>query len=212
MKPALIASLFVLLIIPLAGLAATPQYEEGTHYIELTIPVENRDENKIEVTEFFSYGCIHCYNFEPILSAWQETLAPDVDFIRIPATFNDAWLVLAQTYYTAEAMDVTKKIHTPLFEAIHSERRRLDNPTEMAMFFAEFGIDPIAFAKVYKSFGVRAKVQQASSSIRAVRLSAVPTLVVNGKYRVESQPSGGFPEMLKIVNFLVKKERSAKAT
>jgi thiol:disulfide interchange protein DsbA len=209
MKPGLVVSLFVTLLMPLAGLAESPQYEEGTHYIELTIPIRSRDPARIEVTEYFSYGCPHCYEFDPTIQSWARNLAPDVAFNRTPAMWNKDYEVYARTYYTAEAMGVTEKIHTALFSAIHSDRRKLNDPQAMAMFFSEFGIDPISFAKVYQSFGVRASVQQAEARGRAYRSSGVPAFIVNGKYRVESQNAGSYLEMLKIVKFLVQKERSA---
>lgn len=215
MKPGLLVSLFAILVMPLVGSAASAQaapeqYEEGTHYVELTIPIKSRDPGKIEVTEYFSYGCPHCYEFDPMVQAWSRNLAPDIDFNRTPAMWNKDYEVYARTYYTAEAMGLTEKIHTALFSAIHADRRRLNDPQAMAMFFSEFDIDPIDFAKVYQSFGVRASVQQAEARGRAYRSSGVPSFIVNGKYRVETKNAGSLAEMLKIVSFLLQKERSAK--
>lgn len=209
MKPGLVVSLLVMLVMPLVGMAQSPQYEEGTHYIELPIPITNRDPSKVEVTEYFSYGCPHCFEFDSTIQSWARNLASDVRFNRTPAVWNKDYEVYALTYYTAEAMGVTEKIHTALFSAIHTDGRRLTDPETMAMFFSEFGIDPISFAKVYQSFGVRASVQQAAARGRAYRSGGVPAFIVNGKYRVESQNAGSYLEMLKIVNFLVQKERSA---
>jgi|TARA_B100000315_G_scaffold244365_1_gene268828 thiol:disulfide interchange protein DsbA len=211
MKPGLVVSLFIMFVTPLVSLGeSSPQYEEGTHYIELTIAIRSRNPNKIEVTEYFSYGCPHCYQLDPIVESWKRNLASDVDFNRTPAMWNKDYQVYAQTYYAAEAMGVIDKIHTALFKAIHDERRRLTDPQAMAMFFGEFDIDPINFAKVYQSFGVRASVQQAEARGRAYRASGVPAFIVNGKYRVDSTQYIDHVEMLKIVSFLVAKERSAK--
>ena len=215
MKPGLVVSLLVMLVVPLVGLGestAPPQYEEGTHYVELTIPIRSRDPSKIEVTEYFSYGCPHCYDFDPTIESWTRNLASDIDFNRTPAIWNKDYEVYARTYYTAEAMGVTEKIHTALFKAIHAERRTLNDPQAMAMFFSEFDIDPIKFAKVYQSFGVRASVQQAEARGRAYRSSGVPAFIVNGRYRVEGSKFITQLEMLKIVNFLVQKERGAKTS
>ena len=185
------------------------EYEEGTHYVELQIPLKTAAKGKIEVTEYFSYGCPHCYQFDPMITAWEENLPGDVKFNRIPAIWNKDYQVYAQTYYAAEALDVAKKLHTPLFRAIHAQRKRLNEPTLMAVFFSEFGIDPVEFAKVYNSFGVRASVQQAEAKGRAYRSGGVPAIIVNGKYRIESKMAGSNSNMLRVADFLIQKEREA---
>jgi thiol:disulfide interchange protein DsbA len=201
-----------LVLSPLAVMAESFKYEEGTHYVELTIPVKVRDSSKIEVTEYFSYGCPHCYQFEPLLTNWQKSLPSDVVFNRTPAIWNQDYQVYAQTYYAAEAMKMTDKMHLPLFDAVQNQRRRLNDPKEMAVFFSEFGVDPMDFAKVYQSFGIRASLQQAEARGRAYRSSGVPAIIVNGKYRVEGSMAGGNAEMLKVVNFLINKERAARSS
>jgi len=201
-----------LVLSPLAVMAESFKYEEGTHYVELTIPVKVRDSSKIEVTEYFSYGCPHCYQFEPLLTNWQKSVPSDVVFNRTPAIWNQDYQVYAQTYYAAEAMKITDKMHLPLFDAIQNQRRRLNDPKEMAIFFSEFGVDPMDFAKVYQSFGIRASLQQAEARGRAYRSSGVPAIIVNGKYRVEGSMAGGNADMLKVVNFLINKERAARSS
>jgi thiol:disulfide interchange protein DsbA len=200
-----------LVILPVVALAESFKYEEGTHYVELRIPIKVRDPAKIEVAEYFSYGCPHCYQFEPLIQSWKAQLSSDVSFERTPAIWNRDYQIYAQTYYTAEALKVTEKVHGPLFDAIQNQRKRLNDPKEMAMFFSQFGVDPVDFAKVYKSFGVRAKLQQAEAKGRAYRSSGVPAVIVNGKYRVEGSMAGSNAEMLKVVNFLINKERQAKS-
>ncbi len=191
--------------------AESIQYEEGTHYVELQIPIKTRNSDKIEVAEYFSYGCPHCYQFEPMITAWHEGLPADVEFIRTPAIWNKDYQVYAQTYYATEALGVTEKLHTPFFEAIHGQRKRLNDPKLIAIFFSEFGVDPVDFAKVYSSFGVRASVQQAEARGRAYRSTGVPALIVNGKYRIEGKLAGSNSNMLRVADFLIEKERAARA-
>ncbi|XOV86244.1 MAG: thiol:disulfide interchange protein DsbA/DsbL [Pseudomonadota bacterium] len=195
-----------------SGNAAAEAFEEGTHYVELQIPVKTRTPNKIEVAEYFSYGCPHCFEFEPMINQWKSSLPEDVVFKRTPAVWNRDYQVYAQTYYTSEALNVLDTMHTPVFRAIHMERRRLNDPELMAKFFGEYGVDPVDFAKTYASFGVRASVQQAEALGRAYRARGVPTLVVNGKYRVESAMAGSNANMLRVVDFLIGKERAALAS
>lgn len=189
--------------------AAPLQYEEGTHYEKLQIPVNTRAPNKVVVAEYFSYGCPHCYQFDPMISEWKQQLPDYVEFRRTPAVWNKSYQLYAQTYYTAEALNVLEKIHTPLFQAIHAENRRLTDPKQMAAFFSGYGVDPVDFAKVYGSFGVRASVQQAEARGRAYRASGVPAIVVNGKYLIEGKMAGSNAEMLKIAEYLIDKERKA---
>jgi protein dithiol oxidoreductase (disulfide-forming) len=191
------------------AMAESFEYEEGTHYVELQIPLKTSTGGKIEVSEYFSYGCPHCYQFDPMITAWESRLPADVEFNRTPAIWNKDYQVYAQTYFAAEALEVVEKLHTPLFQAIHEQRKRLNDPKLMAMFFSEFGIDPVDFARVYNSFGVRASVQQAEARGRAYRSGGVPAIIVNGKYRIEGQMAGSNSNMLRIADFLIRKEREA---
>ena len=161
------------------------------------------------MTEYFSYGCPHCYEFDPEINAWKDTLPKDVLFDRTPAIWNHDYEVYAQTYYTAQALNILDKVHTPIFQAIHAEGMPLDTPAAMAKFFSRFGVDPKEFAKTYTSFGVRASVQQAEARGRAYRASGVPTLIINGKYRIEGSMAGSNANMLRVADFLIDKERRA---
>lgn len=204
-----ICSLAIALIAS-AALADEPmQYEAGTHYAVLDIPIHTPDPDKIEVTEYFSYGCPHCFEFDPQITAWKNQLPDDVEFDRTPAIWSKDYAVYAQTYYTAQALGVLDKVHTPIFQAIHAQGKRLNTPELMAKFFAQFGVDPVDFAKTYASFGVRASVQQAEARGRAYRASGVPTLIINGKYRVDGGMAGSHENMLKVADFLIDKERKA---
>lgn len=198
------------------------EYEEGTHYVELQIPINTRlDEGQIEVTEYFSYGCPHCYQFDPLISGWESQLSDDVVFNRTPAIWNDQYNVYAQIYYAVEAMDALDKLHLPIFEAIHQQQRTflardpdnrrkiVFNHLDFSRFVAEFGYDPVDFAKIYNSFGVRASKQQAEARGRAYRSEGVPALIVNGKYRIEGKMAGSNANMLRVADFLIEKERQA---
>ena len=190
-----------------AETSGTILYEEGTHYVELPVPIKTKNPGKVEGMEYFSYGCNHCYAFDPLLSAWESELPDDVVFARTPAIWNKGYQLLAQTYYTAQALKVSDKIHAPLFDAIHRERRNLNDPKLIAEFFGEYGVDPEDFARTFSSFGVRASTQQAEARGRAYRSSGVPALIVNGKYRIEGGMAGGNTEMIRVANFLIEKER-----
>lgn len=204
-----VVSLAALLVSPAHhATAEDAQYEEGTHYVELDIPVRTRNPDVIEVTEYFSYGCPHCYQIEPLIDQWKAELPEDVVFNRTPAIWNPQYQFLAQTYYTAEALGVLETVHAPIFLAIHNERREIFDPKSMALFFSEYGVDPADFARAFNSFGVMAARQQAEARGRAYRSRGVPAIVVNGKYRIESQMAGSNDAMLQITDFLVNRERA----
>ena len=193
--------------------AKASPYEEGTHYVLLEVPIQTRNSSVVEVTEYFSYGCPHCYRFEPLVSRWKQSLSEDVVFNRSPAVWNvTGYELYARTYYTANALGVLEKIHLPLFSAIHSERRRLLDLQSMTEFMAENGVDPEKFAKTFNdSFGVKAMYQQAIARQQIYRSSGVPALIINGKYRIEAaMVDNSNANMLKVADFLIERERRLK--
>ena len=188
---------------------AQPAYREGIHYVELTIPVRTGNPQKIEVTEYFSYGCPHCYQMEAQVEAWKEDLGEDVVFDRTPAIWNQSYQVYAQTYYTLEAMSLLNRLHAQVFDAIHRRGKRLDGPELMAGFLADHGVDPEEFARTYQSFAVSVSMRQAQARGRAYRASGVPAMIVNGKYRIEGSMAGSNRAILDVVDFLIEQERLA---
>ena len=187
------------------------QYEEGTHYARLDVPVKTRNADAVEVTEYFSYGCPHCYRFEPMIQQWKGGLSADVEFNRTPAIWSvTGYELYARTYYTALALGVIDKVHYPLFQAIHGDRRSLLDLKSMAIFMAELGIEPEVFVKTYSdSFGVKAMYQQATARQRIYQSNGVPAIIVNGKYRVEAaMVDNSNSGMLQVVDYLIAKERA----
>lgn len=197
----------VTLLLSQVAVAAPFEYVEGQHYVKLPMAIHTPDPNKIEVTEYFSYGCPHCFAFDPEISAWKATLPSDVEFDRTPAIWNKDYEVYAQTYYTAKALHILDKVHSAIFRAIHVDGKQLNTPGDMAKFFTQFGVSEAEFAKTYTSFGVRASVQQAEARGRAYRATGVPTLIINGKYRIEGSMVGSNANMLRVADFLIAKER-----
>ena len=187
------------------------EYVLGTHYEELPVAVPASEDGKLEVVEVFSYMCIHCFNFDAPVSVWAERQAEDVQFRREPAVFNRDWALLAQSFYTAQALGVSDKTHEPVFEAIHTHKQDLRDPAKMAALFKQFAdVEEADFMQAYESFSVRSKVQQANSRGRQYRVSAVPALIVAGKYKVDGRMAGSNTGMLNVTKFLLEKERAAQ--
>ena len=197
-----------------AGEAAAPvaSYEAGVHYEALLVPVAQVDPERIEVVEMFSYLCVHCFNFDATVAEWAKRNPADVAFRREPAVFNRSWATLAQGFYTAEALGISEKTHDVLFESIHQQNMNLADPDLLHQVLAEHGeVSKERVAKVFNSFSVRSKVEQANTRGRQYRIQAVPSMIVAGKYRVEGRMAGSNIGMLRIVDFLVEKERTERA-
>lgn len=187
---------------------ASPEYAEGVHYQRLPVAVDTEDQNRIEVTEIFSYACIHCYRFDPALEAWRAQLPGDVTFRRVPAIFNESWALLARMFYAAESLGVGEAMHMPLFEAIHVRGIDLRKP-ELAeeLFLRKAEVKPEDFKEALNSFGVATRLSQASAQGRVYRITGVPTLIINGKYRINTSDAGSYTEILRIADFLIARER-----
>lgn len=199
-------SLAFLLIVSTPGLAAeAPKPAEP--YQRLTQPRPTNDPSKVEVIEFFSYGCIHCYDFEPFVKAWLKTKPDTVVFIRQPAVFQPPWKAYAKMFFTAEALGVLDKIHDDIYDAIHKKKQSLQSEGDIAKFFAEHGVKEEDFAKAFKSFSVDAKMRQAETLSPSYGITGTPTLIINGKYRVGAAKS--FEQMIETANELIKQESAA---
>jgi thiol:disulfide interchange protein DsbA len=183
----------------------------GEHYIVLDEPVATRDSSKIEVLEMFSYGCPHCYEFESQIHAWRKQQASDVDFWYSPAVWSKTMGLYARAFYAARALNVMDDIHFPLFTSIVVEQRKLSNESELAEFFAEHGVDKETFVEAMQSPAVIKQAEAAEARVRSYKPVGVPEIVVNGKYRVDRMHAGGLTEMLMVTDYLVNRERVAKA-
>ena len=192
---------------------AGEQFIAGEHYAVLETPVATAaPESVVEVVEVFSYMCIHCYTFDPMLSNWHKAQSDTVDFVRLPAVFNPAWQLLAQAYYTAQSLGLEEEMHEPLFKAVHVERVDLRDEDAMAQLFQRHGgVDADTFNKVFQAFSVKSRVMQSRGKSRSYGITGVPTMIVNGKYRVDGESAGGNAAMLRVVDFLVAKEQAAIA-
>jgi len=178
--------LSALALAPLSPLAwAQQKSDAGYTTLQDAFPTESP--GKIEVAEFFWYGCIHCFNLEPVLEAWVPKLAPDVQFRRIPAVFNERWGHDAAIYYSFEALGVLDKLHRPLFESIHKDRLRTDNAAALGEWLANKGLDPKKFEGTMKSFGVQSKVKRAAQLSAASRIDGTPALAVQGKFTISTE-------------------------
>ena len=170
-----------------AAAAAQGGLTEGQHYIRLKNPMPVETGKNIEVIEFFSYGCPHCGELEPILQTWLKTKPADVTFRRIPVVFQPRWENLARVYYTLEAMGDEAKLSPDIFLALHTKGAKLWEEKDFLDWAASKGLDPAKVAELYKSFAVVGRVNRAKQLAQAYGIQSVPTIVVDGKYQFGSE-------------------------
>ncbi len=171
-------------------------------------PTQNQD--KIEVIEFFWYGCPHCYTLEPLMEKWLKTMPDNVEFIRQPAVFNDVWGKHAKAYFVAEALGVVDKVHADLFDEIQNKKQKLTSEDDLAKFFVARGVDETKFRDAYNSFLVDSKLRQAKAMGPRYGLTGVPALIINGKYKTTGVLAKSHENMIKVMNQLIKQESQSK--
>lgn len=195
------------LLLPALGFAK--DYKAGVDYTVLEKPIATQTGNKVEVLEFFWYGCPHCFKFEPTIVKWKATLPASAQFIRVPAPLNPRWMVHTKTFYALEMMDKLDQYHEMIFDALHKERKKLYTEDEIADFLAEKGLDRKLFTETYESFAVEMRARKALQLGNDYNLNGVPTLTVNGKYVITASQAGSFQGMVDIASYLVNKEANA---
>ncbi len=181
--------------------SALVKADGGYEEISPAQPVQNPD--KIEVIEFFWYGCPHCYSLEPAMQAWLKTKPANVEFIRQPAVFSDVWGKHAKAYYVAEALDVVEKVHADFFDAIQNKKQKLVTEDDLAKFFAAHGVKDEDFRAAYSSFLVDSKMRQAEAVAGRYGITGVPALIVNGKYKVTASTAKSQENMINVTNHLI---------
>jgi thiol:disulfide interchange protein DsbA len=181
---------------------------EGKDYVRLknAQPVETG--KKIEVIEFFSYGCPHCNDLEPILDAWLAKLPPDVQFRRVPVMFQQRWEGLARIYYTLDAMGDEARLSPEVFKAIHSNGLPLYQDKAFFDWAAGQGLDRTRVAEVYGSFAVNSKFNRAKALAQAYNIQSVPTVVIDGKFVTSSDRVGTHAALPPVLDALIVKARA----
>jgi len=185
---------------------------EGKDYLRLSAPLPAPATGKVDVIEFFWYGCPHCNTFEPMLEAWAKKLPDYVNFRRVPVAFRDEPYVAHQRiYYALEEMKLVETMHRKVFVAIHVDHQRLDKPADIAAFMTKNGVDGAKFLESYNGFSVQTKARQASQLAQAYKLDGVPAMGVQGKFFTSATLTGSHERTLAVVDYLIQRERGGKA-
>lgn len=195
----LLACALPLAVARAADSPAPPAFEEGRDYVRLPTPMPPAAPDKIEVIEFFSYTCPHCYDLDPTVRGWLQRKPENATFTRVAVAFGASWEPSARAYYAAEALGVADRMHQPLFDAIHRDKRKLSSEDELAAFFAEQGVNQEAFRKAYQSFQTETQLRRGNQLAQRYGVRGVPTVIVGGQYDIRS------PRIFEVVDFLIAK-------
>jgi thiol:disulfide interchange protein DsbA len=190
------------------AVAAEPQIGRDYNLIEPAQP--SATPGKIEVVEFFSYGCPHCKDFNPLLNDWAAKLPKDVSFRRVPVTFGrPAWVRLAKIYYALEFTGGIAKYDDAVFRALHDERVNFASDEAVVQWAASKGMDQKKFADAMNSFSMAGQIQRAEKETAAYRVSGVPALAIDGRYMLNTADTYG--QLLKTADAVIAKARNEKA-
>lgn len=191
----------------LALVAGSAVAQVKPSYKPLANPQAVETGDKIEVVEFFWYGCPHCNAFQPAIEAWSARLAGDVAFRRVPVGFSAMHETHARLFYALEALGELDKLHRRVFAAMHVQRRRLDKEADIAAFAAEQGLDREKFVDALRSFGVSTKARQAKALAEAYKIDGTPSMGVHGRFFTSGSLAGSNERSLQVTDFLVQTVR-----
>jgi len=196
---------------PAATTPTSGKFKEGANYQKL-VPAQPTGvpPDKVEVAEVFWYGCGHCFALDPSLEAWQAKSKPGyVEFVRVPAMWNDTLRMHARVFYTAELLGKLDELHTLIFREIHTKGDPLNTVEKVTAFFRSNGVGTDEFQKAFSSFAVEAKLQRADFLNRRYRIESVPAIIVNGKYKTDVGMAGGEPQLYQLIGELAAAEHGS---
>jgi thiol:disulfide interchange protein DsbA len=192
--------------------ASAMDVKEGEQYTLLR-PAQPTDvaPGKVQVVEVFWYACGHCYAIEPKVEAWLKKGKPAyVEFVRMPATWNELLKTHARVFYTAELLGKLPQLNEEIFREINVKGNRMETPEKIEAFFVSHGVPKADFQRAFSSFAVESKIRQAEEMNRRYRITGTPTWVVAGKYTTDVKMAGSEDGVLQVLNALAAKEKQAR--
>ncbi len=205
MPRALLAIAFTISLFS-TSLMAQQTYLAGTDYGLIEAPVATSRSDKVVVTEIFWYGCPHCFRFEPFAEQLATNLPDGVVFEQTPSVLNPHWAIHARAHYAFKAMGALDQLHRQFFDAIHQERKRMNDIESISDFVARQGLDVDQFRAHFKSFEVDTQLRKSIKKEQRYGHRGVPAVIVNGKYLVSASQAGSNERMVQIIKFLADQE------
>lgn len=204
-----IALLLAGMALAAAGLAQDAPFQEGRHYFRIPVAQPVSTPGKVEVIEVFSYACSACSRFQPHIDAWKARMPAQTQFNYLPSSFNVGWPLLARAYYVAEALGLSARSHQLFFDSGFLHNKPVRTEEDVIALLSQLGAPVEDVRKAMHSFGVNAKLTQAQKRIIAFEVDSTPTLIVNGKWRLNSDGVRSHAEMIEVLDYLVQKEVAA---
>jgi thiol:disulfide interchange protein DsbA len=205
--------IFRQLLAVLALLCATYAQAEvvaGRDYKVLSSPQPTSSGNKVEVLEFFFYGCSHCYHLHPLIDAWDKRKPGDVELHYVPAVFNESWEPMARTYYALDALGQIDQLHDALFRAWNVNFTDLRDEAKITDFVAKNGVDAAKFGGAYNSFSMSSKIARSNQLVRSYGVRGTPTVAVDGKYIITGLQPADTIRVLDEVVRMARRERGQR--
>lgn len=207
MSNPLLRPLISLFLTACAALSLTAHAAQlGKDYVEIKPAHATTTPGKVEVLEFFWYGCPHCYQLEPEILLWSKKLPRNVVFVRQPAVLGESWMTLTQAYYALDSLGEIPRLHGHIFNALHNEGQRFNSPESVITWAATQGVNPDKLKAAFQSFSVYTKANRAKQISQEYRLEGVPALVINGKYLTSPSMAGSYAGVLRIADELIAQE------
>lgn len=200
---------FLATVVLLVATQAQADVVAGRDYKVLNPAQPTSSGNKVEVLEFFFYGCSHCYHLHGPLSKWEKTMPKDVGLQFVPVIFRDSWEPMARAFYALESIGQREKLHNDLFEAWNVFNTDLSDQAKIAEFVAKRGVDKAKFGAAYNSFSLQSKVARSNQMVQAFGIRGTPTLAVDGKYIITGLEPADTIRVLDEVIKIARKERQA---
>lgn len=212
LRAALLASLAVLWTEPAQQARAQPSrdFQEGRDYQVLSHPQPVSSGARVEVLEFFYYGCPVCYEAEPHVARWLLTAGPSVAIHRVPAVFTDSSESFARTFYTLSAMNQIARLHWPIYDNHHFDGKQLNEEKNIVEWVSHNGVDRDRFVELWHSQQIAAQVASAKKALETYEVKAVPTFIIDGKYLATSRVTGSVKSMMEVVDYLVGRAASER--
>jgi thiol:disulfide interchange protein DsbA len=189
------------------------QFTEGQHYSRM-VPSQPTmgGADKIEVAEFFWYGCPHCYSFEPTINRWAAEAPANVRFVRIPVVWNRVHELHARLFFTQDVLARNGTLadgegfHEAVFVEIQQRGNRLTSEDSIRRLFERFGVSAENFDRAWNSFEVDQKMRVAQDLGRRYQIQSVPAVVVNGKFKTGGPEAGSYDRVPDVIDELIVRE------
>ena len=210
-KTLAVLTVLLLALVTTAGPAlaqSAPQL--GRDYVRLDPPRPVASGDKIEVIEFFYYGCPVCYELEPALARWYFNSPGAVALRRVPALSSDNWDHFAKLFYALESVGQLERLHWPVYDQFHFDGVKLNEEAEMVNWVGKNSVDKDKFIAAYRSPAIQAKLATARQMIQAYDIKGVPSIVVDGKYVTSARMAGGTRELMQVIGQLVELARKER--